>query len=85
MPSPDQVSKPDYERLTESQVRADIRYFQERLAQLDRAEDRLSRARRTMYEVLFRQRRQLLAALRDGRPEFWPEYDPVPLDDLPAT
>lgn len=62
----------------ESTVLADIEYFENRIRTLLEAADAGNHARETatlqVYRLLLRQRHQLLAALRDGVPEKWPEY-----------
>ncbi|MGD8574167.1 MAG: hypothetical protein PVJ40_04380, partial [Gammaproteobacteria bacterium] len=62
----------------EDEVLADIEYFATRLSSLDTSDNSYDQARRHVYEILLAHRRQLLKALRDGRPEAWPEYDAEP-------
>lgn len=64
----------DYTKVTENEVLEDIRYFENRLDEIRGAESVYQRARRNVYRILLRHRRQLLAAIRDGRPEAWTEY-----------
>lgn len=64
----------DGEPADEATVLADIRYFEERLAMLGEASSERELASVQIYRLLLRQRRQLLAAIRDGAPERWPEY-----------
>lgn len=58
-------------------VEADIRYFEHRLAELAGCNNPRDLAQQQVYRLMLRQRRQLLAALRDGRPDAWPEYAPA--------
>lgn len=71
----------DYTKVTENEVLSDIRYFEDRLDEIRHAESVYQRARRNVYRILLRHRRQLLAAIRDGRPEAWTEYNV----DVPGT
>lgn len=63
--------------VNESNVLADIRYFEERVASLD--SDSQGKAMQRVYASLLKHRRQVLAALRDGRPDAWYEYEYVVL------
>ncbi len=65
----------DYSKVTEEEILSDIAYFGERLDQLGSPSSVYERARKHVYTVLLRHRKQLLAAYRDGRPEAWPEYE----------
>lgn len=67
----------DYSKVTEEEILSDIAYFGERLDQLSSPASVYERARKHVYTVLLRHRKQLLAAYRDGRPEAWPEYEAV--------
>ena len=62
----------------EATVLADIDYFESRIRTLLDGPGEGSSARDTatlqVYRLLLRQRHQLLAALRDGVPDRWPEY-----------
>lgn len=58
----------------EGTVLEDIRYFEGRLAALREPRSARDLAAAQVYRLLLRQRRQLLAAIRDGVPERWPEY-----------
>ena len=66
----------------EATVLADIAYFESRIHTLldgsgeDPGASSSARDSATLqvYRLLLRQRHQLLAALRDGVPEKWPEY-----------
>lgn len=58
----------------EAEVLADIRHFEQRIAALEETRDARAVASLQVYRLLLRQRRQLLAAVRDGAPERWPEY-----------
>ncbi|HEX7029436.1 MAG TPA: hypothetical protein VF254_02480 [Gammaproteobacteria bacterium] len=62
--------------VTEANILADIRYFE---ARIEAAVDGNSRdqAMRRVYASLLAHRRQMLAALRDGRPDAWYEYEHV--------
>jgi hypothetical protein len=66
------------DRISEMDILSDIDYFRARLAELPVNADRYARARRHVYITLLQQRRRLLAALRAGRPEDWPEF---PVDE----
>lgn len=61
--------------LTEDNILADIRYFEGRVEAMTGREDSHSRAMFRVYASLLAHRRQMLAALRDGRPDAWYEYD----------
>lgn len=63
--------------VTEQNILEDIRYFEARLHSSDSAADSHSRAMSRVYASLLAHRRQMLAALRDGRPDAWYEYDHV--------
>jgi len=63
--------------VTERNILADIRYFEERVASLD--SDSHGKAMQRVYASLLTHRRQMLAALRDGRPDAWYEYEYVVL------
>lgn len=70
----------------EATVLADIEYFESRIRALLEGSDKgasavdggcnsaRDAATLQVYRLLLRQRHQLLAALRDGVPEKWPEY-----------
>ena len=60
----------------EATVLADIAYFESRINLLKSEENGAPRDTATLqvYRLLLRQRRQLLAAIRDGMPGNWPEY-----------
>lgn len=58
----------------ETTVLADIEYFESRVQSLAGSDLVRDRASLQVYRLLLRQRRQLLAAIRDGVPERWPEY-----------
>lgn len=58
----------------EATVLADIAYFESRVTTLSGSDLARDRASLQVYRLLLRQRRQLLAAIRDGVPERWPEY-----------
>jgi len=68
----------------EATVLADIDYFESRIRLLLEGPEEGKGARDAatlqVYRLLLRQRRQLLAALRDGVPEKWPEYAGKPKD-----
>lgn len=59
---------------SEEDILDDIRYFQRQLEGLARESDRRAVAAAQVYQLLLRQRRQYLNALRDGKPECWPDY-----------
>jgi len=61
----------NYARMSEGELLAEIEHFKQRLSQLDLPRNRLEAARRDVYSILLEHRRQLLAALRDGRPGEW--------------
>lgn len=58
----------------EGAVLADIAYFEARIAALADCGRARNAASVQVFRLLLRQRRQLLAAIRDGVPERWPEY-----------
>ena len=60
----------------EQSVLEDIAWFEARIRQLgdEGVEEVRGSAALQVCRLLLRQRRQLLAALRDGNPEKWPEY-----------
>lgn len=60
--------------VTESNILADIRYFESRI-EAAAGRDNRNAAMRRVYANLLAHRRQMLAALRDGRPEAWYEYE----------
>lgn len=62
------------DRMSEVDILSDIDYFREQLAELPVNADRYTRARRQVYMTLLQHRRRLLAAMRAGRPEDWPEF-----------
>ncbi len=64
----------DYSQLPEQAVLDDIDYFQQQLLRLGEDHGRYSQARRDVYLTLLRQRRQLLTAIRAGRPADWPVF-----------
>lgn len=59
---------------TEQDVIEDIQYFEQQLEGLSRKSDRRALAAAQVYRLLLRQRRQYLNALRDGKPDCWPDY-----------
>lgn len=65
--------------VNEANILADIRYFEERVSAATAAQDGHSKAMRRVYVSLLAHRRQMLAALRDGRPDAWYEYEHVVL------
>lgn len=67
---------------TEDDVIDDIRYFERQLAGLKQQTDRRALAAAQVYQLLLRQRRQYLNALRDGKPENWPDYPSSPADAI---
>lgn len=68
----------DYTTLSEEEILADVREFTARLTELDGSSGPVDQTRRQVYVILLQHRQQLLAALRDGNPDNWPEYPPVP-------
>lgn len=58
----------------EATILADIEYFESRVGTLAGSDLARDRASLQVYRLLLRQRRQLLAAVRDGVPDRWPEY-----------
>lgn len=66
----------DYASLSEEQILADIRHFQDRLDNLAAVQNTYDQARRQVYSILLQHRKQLLAAYRAGHPEQWPEFGP---------
>lgn len=65
--------------MTEGNILADIRYFEERIGTVDAADSSHAQAMKRVYASLLAHRRQVLAALRDGRPDAWYEYEHVVL------
>ncbi len=63
--------------VTESNLLADIRYFETRIGHAAEPEDSRAQAMQRVYASLLAHRRQMLAALRDGRPDAWYEYEHV--------
>lgn len=63
--------------VTERNILEDIRYFEARLQASGTAGDSHARAMSRVYSSLLAHRRQMLAALRDGRPDAWYEYEHV--------
>lgn len=64
-------TKRDYAQMTESEILAEIEHYKHRLAQFEPPRDKFEAARREVYAILLEHRRQLLAALRAGRPGDW--------------
>lgn len=65
--------------VTEANILADIRYFESRIERTAASGDNRDQAMRRVYASLLAHRRQMLAALRDGRPDAWYEYEHVVL------
>lgn len=65
--------------VNEANILADIRYFEQRLELAENTDDGHARAMQRVYTSLLAHRRQMLAALRDGRPDAWYEYEHVVL------
>lgn len=63
--------------VTEANILADIRYFEERMQALDAEDGNRGSAMQRVFASLLAHRRQMLAALRDGRPDAWYEYEHV--------
>ena len=63
--------------VTEGNILADIRYFEQKVSQLEDGSH--GKAMQRVYSSLLTHRRQMLAALRDGRPDAWYEYEHVAL------
>jgi hypothetical protein len=63
--------------LDESAILADIRYFEDKVRELDAPRTSYEHAMQRVYRSLLTHRRQILAAWRDGRPDRWYEYDHV--------
>lgn len=63
--------------LTEANILADIRYFEARIEAAASHDSSRDQAMRRVYASLLAHRRQMLAALRDGRPDAWYEYEHV--------
>ncbi len=59
---------------TEAQLRREIRYYLRLAMHARNSSDMNNRWRERLYRDHASHRRKLLAALRDGRPEAWPEY-----------
>ncbi|MGD8379232.1 MAG: hypothetical protein PVJ40_03265 [Gammaproteobacteria bacterium] len=66
------------ERTTEEQsLLEDIAYFEDKVRRLGTPGSSYERAMLRVYASLLSHRRQRLAALRDGHPDAWYEYDRV--------
>lgn len=63
--------------VTEANILADIRYFESRIESAASDGDSRNQAMKRVYASLLAHRRQMLAALRDGRPDAWYEYEHV--------
>ncbi|HEX7046457.1 MAG TPA: hypothetical protein VF275_02635 [Gammaproteobacteria bacterium] len=63
--------------VNEANILADIRYFEARIETAAASGDSRDQAMRRVYASLLAHRRQMLAALRDGRPDAWYEYEHV--------
>jgi len=63
--------------VTEANILADIRYFEARIDAAAAHGSSRDQAMRRVYASLLAHRRQMLAALRDGRPDAWYEYEHV--------
>lgn len=63
--------------LSEQEVLADIRHFEEELSRMTEASDSHALAMRAVYRNLLDHRRKLLAAWRDGHPDEWYRYPPA--------
>jgi len=66
-----------HQRLDESAILADIRYYEDKVRELGAARSSYERALQRVYQSLLTHRHQMLAAWRDGRPDRWYEYDHV--------
>lgn len=66
-----------HQRLDEQAILADIRYFEDKVRELDAPRTGYERAMQRVYRSLLAHRRQILAAWRDGRPDRWYEYEHV--------
>jgi phage-related tail fiber protein len=64
-------------KLDEAAILADIRYFEDKVHELDAATSGQELAMRRVYQGLLIHRRQILAAWRDGCPDRWYDYDHV--------
>lgn len=65
--------------VTEANLLADIRYFESKVEAASTSSDSRNQAMKRVYASLLAHRRQTLAALRDGRPDAWYEYEHVVL------
>lgn len=63
--------------VTERNILADIHYFEARMSAAEKDGNSHGKAMRRVYASLLAHRRQILAALRDGRPDAWYEYEHV--------
>lgn len=64
-----------HHQLDEAAILADIRYFADKVHELDGVQEGPALAMRRVYQGLLTHRHQILAAWRDGRPDRWYEYD----------
>ena len=60
--------------LTEADLLRDIAYYESRAADLAQCARTSHLGLATIYRYSAKQRRQMLAALKDGRPDAWMEY-----------
>ena len=59
---------------TEAAIREEIAYYERKAQDVSRGSVRQDAELRECYLAFARRRQQLLAAVRDGRPEAWREY-----------
>ncbi len=61
-------------KIRESEIRADIAYYEAKANETDPAETPAQRNLREHYRRFVGRRKQLLAAFLDDRPEAWQDY-----------
>ena len=74
MNAPTQPSLVSFSALTSERLRRDIAHYERKAAELGRRKSPRETTLRKMYETLAGDRQRLLAALKDGHPEFWTDY-----------
>ncbi len=68
------TGKSPFAALTPERLARDITYYQSKAAELEAYTAPREVTMRRLYELLAANRRGLLAALQDGRPELWTDY-----------
>ena len=62
---------------SEDRLRAEIDYYERKSVDLARRMNDRNRIAVSLYKAHALHRKKLLAAVRDGRPEAWQEYQPA--------